>query len=184
MRQARLELQAKQRTEQRTAVHVLDLRYTLWTLQTSVDGLVRLSALEYFAAMTLDDFNPIQIVTGWFDVFINCVQVTNGNVIIVPQGLEQLAATSSMFCLHTLPHLMIIDLMSTILEDIRQRYTRSFPFKASFDSLPFPHVLYVIHRVLCPNRTEGSNETEDMFPPICSLSPSDAAKRQQRPCRL
>ena len=154
VRQAWLEPQTGQQTEQQTAVHVLDLRCILWTLQTSVDGPVRLSALEYLAAVTLDDFDPTQIVAGWFDILIDCVNVTNGNAMIV-QGLEELAATSSLFCLRMLSNLMVMDPMPKGFEDIRRRYTRAFPFKPNFDGLPFSHTLGVIHSVFCPKHMEG-----------------------------
>jgi len=150
LNQARLELQAKQQM----LVHVLDLRCISWTLQISVDEPVRRSALEYLATTTLDDSHPIQAAAGWFDTLLDCVKVTNGNMKIV-QGLEELTATSSLFCLHMLSHLVVMDPMPKTLENIRRRYTRTIPSKISFDDPLLPHTLGIIHSALHTNRTEG-----------------------------
>ena len=143
---------------QRMVTHVLDLRCILWTLQTSVDGPVRRSALKYLATMTLDDFNPTQFVGGWFDIFLICTQVTNGNATVI-QGFEWLAERSSLFCLHMLSHLVVADPMPKVLEDVRQRYTRIFPSRTDFRGLPASHTLGVIHSVLCSNLTEDLENT-------------------------
>ena len=145
--QAQLELHAEQTV-------VSDLRCISWTLQTSVDGPVRLSALGYLATMTLDDSHPIQVVAGWFDILIDSVKVTGGSATIV-QGLEELAATSYLFCLRALSHLTAMDPMPKLLEDVRRRYTRTIPFKTRFDDPLLSHTLGVIHSVFYPNRTEG-----------------------------
>ena len=148
--QARLELQAKQQM----LVHVLDLRCISWTLQISVDGPVRLTALEYLATMTLDNSHSIHVAAGWFNTLIDCVKVTNGKATIV-QGLEELAAASSPFCLHTLSHLVVVDPTPETFEDIRRRYTRTIPSGTSFDDRLLPHTLGVIHSALHTNSTEG-----------------------------
>jgi len=148
--QARLNLQAKQQM----LVYLLDLRCISWTLQISVDEPVRRSALEYLATTTLDDSHPIQAAAGWFDTLLDCVKVTNGNMKIV-QGLEELTATSSLFCLHMLSHLVVMDPMPKILENICRRYTRTIPSKTSFDDPLLPHTLGIIHSALHTNRTEG-----------------------------
>jgi len=152
--QTPLELQTTQKTEQQAVVHLLNLRCISWALQMSVDEPVRVSALEYLATMTLEDCDPIQNVAGWFDCLASCIKVTNGNATVV-QGLEQLAAKSSLFCLHALSHLVAMDPMPKILEDVHRRYTATFPFRTNFDGLPFSYTLGAIHCVLYPGRTEG-----------------------------
>jgi len=148
--QALLELQARQQM----LVHVLDLRCISWTLQISVDDLIRQSALGYLATMTLDDSPSIQVVTGWFDTLLDCLKVTNGNVTIV-QGLEELTVTSSLFFLRMLSHLVVMDPMPKILEDIHRRYTRTIPSETSFANPLVPCLLRAIHRVFHENRIEG-----------------------------
>ena len=147
---ARLELEAKQQM----LVHVLDLRCISWTLHISVDEPVGRSALEHLAAMTLDDSNPIQVAAGWFYTLLNCVKVTNGSVSII-QGLEELTATSSLFCLRMLSHLLVMDPMPEILEDIHQRYTRTIPFETSFADPLVPCLLGAVHRVFYQNYIGG-----------------------------
>jgi len=139
---------------------VLDLRYISWTLRTSLDGPVRLSALNYLATMTLVHLDP-SLVVYCFDLLISCVKVTDGKVTIT-QGLEQLAASSALCCLHTLSHLTVTGPMLRI-EDIRQQYARAFPSEVNFDDLPFSHILGTIHnlfyqtyklRAVLPTRTD------------------------------
>ena len=48
-----------------------------------------------------------------------------------------------------------MDLMPKIFEDVCRQYTRTIPFKTSFDSLLLFHTLGVIHSVFYPNYTEG-----------------------------
>jgi len=148
--------------EQRAVVSPLDLRCILWAHQTSIEEPIRLSALEYLDAMVPHDSDPIQTVAGWFDIFTACVQVNNRNVTII-QGLEQLAVTSSLFCLYTLSHLAVMDPMPKIFEDVRQRYTRTFSLETRFDDLPFSHTFGVIHNVfhsISPGGLGGSFRTD------------------------
>ena len=151
VRQVPLELHTEQATEQQTVSHVLDLRCVLWTLQTSMDGPVRQSALEYLATITMDDSNPSQVVVSWFGIFLNCVQVTNGSVVII-RGYELLAERFSLFCLHILSHIVVADPMPRVLEDVRQRFTGTFPPETNFGGLPNAHTLGIIHRVFYSDR--------------------------------
>jgi len=140
--------------EQQTATHALGLRCISWTLQTSVEGPVRLSALGYLATMILDDSHPTQVAAGWFDVLFDCVKITNGKAMIV-QGLEELVAASSLSCLCTLSNLVVMDPVPKILEDICRRYIRTIPSKISFYDPPVPHILGAIHSVLHTKHTHG-----------------------------
>ena len=136
------------KSEQRTIV--LDLHCISWTLQTSLDGPVRLSALEYLATLTLPDFDPT-LVASCFDVLFGCVKTTNG-IAVMNQGSEKLATMSALCCLHTLSHLEATYPLSRFLDSIRQQYTRVFRSETNFDNLPFSHTLGVIHRVFYPTR--------------------------------
>ena len=158
VRQDQLERHTEQTTGQQTVGHVLDLRCVLWTLQTSVEVPVRQSALEYLATITMDDSNPTQVVASWFDILLNCVQVTNDTVAII-RGYELVAERSSLFCLHMLSHLVVADPMPKVLEHVRQRFTGTFSSKPDFGDLPVSHTLGVIHTIFCSNRTEGLGNT-------------------------
>ena len=177
--QVRLELHTEQTTEQQIVGHDLDLHCVLWTLQTSVDGPIRQSALEYLSTMTLNNINPTQSIASWFDIFLKCVQVTNGNVTII-QGAELLAEKSSLFCLH-----MLSDVVAAyptprkVLEDVRQQFTRTFPSKTNFGDLPVSHTLSAIRTVFCSNRTEGLWNIFLAEGPMRSLAPRAAQRRVQ-----
>jgi hypothetical protein len=123
----------------------LDLRCISWMLQTSLDKAVRLSALKHLATMvTLGNFDPT-LVSGCFDVFIDCIKVdVNKREVAIIQGLEQLAEVSAMCFLRTLYHLSIMDPTSTVLKDVRHRYTRIFHPEVPY-GLPFDYTINRIH---------------------------------------
>ena len=88
----------------------LDVQCISWMLQTSLDKAVHLSTMKHLATMmTLADFDPA-LVSGCFNVFIDCIKVdvSNHRVAIV-QGLEQLAAVSAMCFLRTFHQLSVAD---------------------------------------------------------------------------
>jgi hypothetical protein len=123
----------------------LDLRCISWMLQTSLDKAVRLSALEHLATMvTLGNFDPT-LVSGCFDVFIDHIIVDdNKRKVVTVQGSEQLAKVSAMCFLRTLYHLSVMDPTSTVLKDIRHRYTRIFHPRTPY-GLPFQSTMSMIH---------------------------------------
>ena len=176
VRRVRLEPHIERITNQRIVGRRLDLYCVLWTLQTSVDGLVRQSALEYLATMAPDDYNPTQFVASWFDIFLNCVRVTNDNVTII-QGLEWLAEKSSLFCFHMLSHLVVADPMPKVLEDVRQLFIGTFSSKAKFGDLPCSHTLGVIHNVFYSNHTEGFGSTLLTGGPMSPHIPQQVRRR-------
>jgi hypothetical protein len=117
----------------------LDLRCISWMLQMPLDKSVHLSALKHLATvMTLGNFDPI-LIFGCFDIFVDCIRVdVNNRKVVIMQGLEELAAVSAMCFLRTFHHLSVMDPTSPVLEDIRQRYSKVFPFEGGFRwSLPF-----------------------------------------------
>ena len=142
-------------SEQQTVV--LDLHSITWVLQTSLDGPIRLSALDYLATLTLPDVDPT-LAAGCFDVLVGCFKTTNGSAVIT-QGSEKLAAASALCCLSALSHLALAQVTSHAtnmdptprdLEGIRQRYSKTFQPETNFDGFPFSHTLSVIHRVFYP----------------------------------
>ena len=129
--------------EQQTIL--LDLHCILWTLQTSLDGPVRLPTLKYLATIPLVDFDPT-LVMDCFDILFSCVKTIDGKLVIA-QGMGQLATTSSLCCLQTLSHLLATDSSSGVLEDTCMSYARAFQFSSDLDSLPFSYILRIIHRI-------------------------------------
>ena len=136
-------------SEQKTAS--LDLHCISWTLRTSLDEPVRVSTLNYLASTTLADFDPA-LVVDCFDVLFGCVKVI-GDQAVIAQGMEQLAAVSSICCLRTISHLIATDPTSSVLEDTRRRYTRAFGFPTCLNNLSLSHILHVIHRLSSPDGT-------------------------------
>ena len=122
---------------------MLDQHCISWTLRTSLDGPVRLSALDYLTTTILADFDPT-LVVDCFDVLFGCIKLAHYEVVVI-QGSEQLAAASALCCLHILPHLMAKDPTPRVLEDIHQRYTKAFPLRAELD-LPAPHTLDILRQ--------------------------------------
>jgi len=151
--------QLRQGLEHRT--DVLEMHCISWILRTSLDGPVRLSVLNYLTTTTLAGFDPA-LVADCFDILLGCVKVTNLQA-AVTQGLEQLARGSALCLLQTLSHLTAIDQTSRVLEDVRQRYTATFPLWTDFDGLPFSHTLDVIHCVFYPTR-KGTIKYERRMP--------------------
>ena len=137
--------QLGQHTKQTTG-HIMDLRCVLWTLQTSVGGPTRQSALEYLATITMDDFDPTQAVACWFGIFLNCIQVTNGSVAII-QGCELLAEKYSLFCLHVLSHVVVAGPMPKALEGVRREFAGAFPPGTNFGDPPISYPLAIIYSV-------------------------------------
>ena len=123
---------------------VLDLHCISWTLRTSLDVSVRLSALKYLETVTSTKFDPT-LAAGCFDVLFGCVKIINDEAKVTQtQGSEQLAKVSALYSLRMLPRLMATN--PKVYEDIRQRFTRAFPPQTNF-SLTISHVLPVIHAV-------------------------------------
>ena len=129
--------------EQQTVL--LDLHCVSWTLQTSLDGPVRLPTLKYLATIPLADFDPA-LVVDCFNIFLGCVKTIDGRLVIA-QGMEQLAAASSLCCLQTLSHLLATDPTSKIFWDTCMSYARTFRFAPELDGLPFSYILRIIHRI-------------------------------------
>jgi hypothetical protein len=149
---------------------VLDLQCILWILQTSLDKFVHLSTLKSLATMkTLADFNPT-LVSACFDILADCVAVVNGELMI-RQGSEELAEVSALCLLRTFTHLAIMDPTSSLLEDVRRRYTSTFPLRTNSTTFISRLNFVVIHHTFYSprRRTQGENlpriQWEDYKPP-------------------
>ena len=141
--------------DQKTSV--LDLRCISWILQTSLDRAIRLPTLKHLVTMAvLPDFDPT-LVAGCFGVFISSINVNNHKVVII-QGLEELATLSAMCFLRTFHHLSVMDPTSSVLEDVRRRHDRVFPFGTDFGGFPLYYAMAKIYGLV--NRTWGSSHVQ------------------------
>ena len=122
----------------------MDLRCISWILQTSLDKIVHLSAFKHLISIPdLTRFHPT-LVVDCFNIFIGCVNVSDGRVVIL-HGLEELATVSANGFLHTLRHLATIDPASSALAHLKRRYNDVFPSDVDFADLPFHSVMVNIH---------------------------------------
>lgn len=131
-----------------------DLWCISWMLQTSLDKVVRLSTLKHIATMAHTDFDPT-IVADCFSAFVGCINISDRRVAIV-QGSEELAALSALCFFNTLSHLMVLCPTSGVLEDIRRRYGKVFPYGAQFQGHQFCHTLGAIHYLFTSPLARGS----------------------------
>ena len=142
----------------------LDLRCISWMLQTSLDRTVHLSALKHLVAMTtLTDFDPA-LVAGCFNAFVSCVDITNSfyvvvdytavshSMVVITQGMEQLATVSALCLLRTISHLSATDPKSNVLKDVRQRYAKIFPETTDFYGHPFHHIMGAVHSLFARSK--------------------------------
>ena len=129
----------------------LDQRCILWMLQTSLDKNIHLVTLRSLATMTpLANLDPA-LVSACFDILAGCVSIV-GSKVVVLQGSEELTAVSTLCCLCILPHLTTVDPTSNIFEDMRRRYTKTFPIEADFSGLLSYHHFSTIHNIFHPSR--------------------------------
>ena len=127
----------------KTAIR-LDLWCISWILQTSLDSTIRMSALDHLTSMSaLAKVHPT-LIFNCFDIFIGCINISNGKVIIV-QGLEPLATASVNGLFRTLYYLATMNPTSNSLASLQRRYNEVFPSKLDFTGLPFHSSMTKIH---------------------------------------
>ncbi|KAF9780437.1 hypothetical protein BJ322DRAFT_1082849 [Thelephora terrestris] len=127
---------------------ISDLRCILWTLQTSLDKDIRLSAVEHLTTKNkLASFDPTLVADPCFDVLISCVSI-RGRKIAIMQDKEQLATASAKCFLRSIYHLLDMDPHSSVLVDIRRRYTRVFPLDLECSGLPLYSTMTEIHSLV------------------------------------
>ena len=122
----------------------LDLQCISWILQTSLDKAVHLSTFKHLISVPeLVPFDPT-LIMDCFDVFIRCINISDGKVLIV-HGLEELATVSADAFYRTLHHLATTNPTSSVLADFQQRYHEVFPSGIKFSDLPFHSTMAKIH---------------------------------------
>ena len=121
-----------------------EFRCISWTLQTSLDKLVHLKALEYLGTVTEPTGLDPTLAVDCFKAFAGCVSRSSQKLVIM-RGLETLATVSAGCFFHTLRHLLATDPASGALEDLLQSYRTDFPFETDFKGLPFYHTITMAH---------------------------------------
>ena len=122
----------------------MDLQCISWILQTSLDRVIHLSAFKHLTSMPhLSNFHPT-LVVDCFNIFLRCININNGKVVI-SQGSEELAPASASGFFRILHHLATMDPASSFLTDLQQRYNDVFPSDVDFTDLPFQSTMAKIH---------------------------------------
>ena len=136
---------SKQILGQQTAPQ--DFRCISWTLQTSLDKSVHLTASEHLTTMMeLTGLDPT-LVVDCFNVFVGCVSINN-HTLVVMKGLDRLATVSAGCFFRIVRHIWVTDPTSSVLADLRRRYERVFPFRTDFRGLPFYHIMTMTHALV------------------------------------
>ena len=140
-----------------------DFRCISWTLQTSLDKSIHLTASEHLASMA--EFTGLDptLIADCFNVFVGCVSFSKRKLVVI-QGLEQLATVSAGCLFRTFRHIWVTDPTSSVLADLRRRYDRVFPPETNFKGLPFYHTITMIH-ALVHNRWNLRNLRWDDYKP-------------------
>ena len=125
----------------------LNLRCVSWTLQTSLEKPIHLSALKYL--ITITEFPSLDptLIMDCFYIFVGCISVGDGKVVII-QGLERLATASARCFLHSFHHLSSTHPTSSTLADLHRRYDRIFPLWTDFRGLPFYTTMADLHALV------------------------------------
>ena len=122
-----------------------ELRYVVWILRTSSNEADRMSTFKYLLSMSeLRGFPPV-LVEKCFCVFLGCIGLRNGRVVI-RQGSEQLATMSARCFFRTFHHLSVTDPSSYVLKGLCRRYKSIFPPGTDFSRLPFQ--MTMIHSLI------------------------------------
>ena len=136
--------------DQQTAI--LDLRCVSWTLQTSLDQLVRASTLKHLTNITeFAHFDP-DLLMHCFNLFVGCISINSQSQVAVIRGLEELATLSASCFSQIFHHLSVIHPTPSALADLRRRYGRVVPPATSFQGLPFYHIMEGIHNLVHQGR--------------------------------
>jgi hypothetical protein len=80
------------------------------------------------------------------------------------QGLEQLATLSALCFFHTISHLSIMDPTSSVLEDVRQRYTEVFPPRVDFHGHQFYHTMNAVRCLFVRSQERRTFQWSDYKP--------------------
>jgi len=127
-------------------IHILDSYCISWMLGTSLDRDFSLIALELLMATSTFPNSDPTILLNCFTVLAGCV-TTIGTRAAVTRGSERLAEMTITCFLTLLSHFLVILPGSGVVEDVRQRYKRTFAPSTSFYDLQSSSTMTVIHNL-------------------------------------
>ena len=119
-------------------------------LRTSLDKTIHLLTLRLLTTITTLANSDPALVSACFDILAGCVSVVGDKAVIL-QGSEEVAAVSVLCCVRTLAHITATDPASSVLKDVRRRYTKTFPIETNFKGLPSSYCFRMIHNVFHPS---------------------------------
>ena len=127
----------------------LDLRCISWVLRTSLDKRIHRSAFDYL--WTIPELPHVEptFVSDCFNIFLGCINVSNGEVVVVEESKRLVTAAATGF-LRTSCQLLATDPTSSATVDLRRNYRKNFRFSSwkNFEGLPFRYVMVTIHALL------------------------------------
>jgi len=142
-------------------VTALDFRCISWILRTSLDKTINLLTLKFLKTILATPGFNADIAVGCFIAFSSCFVIDNHGWISVTRGSEQLADMSAMCFLRVFSSLLITTPTSSTIEDVRQRYLRTFTFFATLQDSPYHLPVNTVHRLFRTNVLRHMVTTED-----------------------
>ena len=127
-------------------IHILDSYCISWMLETSLDRDFNLIALELLMTTSTFQTSDPTILINCFNVLAGCI-TTIGTRAVVTRGSERLAEMAISCFLTLLSHFLVIVPGSSVVEDVRQRYRRTFAPSTSFEDLQSSTTMTVIHHL-------------------------------------
>ena len=127
-------------------IYVLDSYCISWMLETSLDRDFNFIALELLMTTSTFPTSDPTILLNCFNVLAGCV-TTVGTRAVVTRGSERLAEMAITCFLTLLSHFLVVMPGSGIVEDVCQRYRRTFAPSTSFRELQSSSTMTVIHHL-------------------------------------
>ena len=122
----------------------LDLRCVLWTLQISLEPLVRASTPKYLTTIPESTDFDHRLVEDCFHISVGYISIIN-NKVVVAQGLEELATLSARCFFQTFRRFSTSKEPSDVLRRVRQDYNEKFDALIDFRGVPFYHTMTHFH---------------------------------------
>ena len=126
--------------------HALDSYCISWMLETSLDKDFSLIAFELLMATSTFPTSDPTILLNCFNVLTGCV-ATVGTRAVVTRGSERLAEMAITCFLTLLSHFLVVMPGSSIVEDVGQRYRKTFAPLTSFCGLQSNSTMTVVHHL-------------------------------------
>ena len=127
-------------------IHILDSYCISWMLETSLDGDFNLITFELLMTTSTFPTSDPTILLNCFNVLAGCI-TTIGTRAVVTRGSEQLAEMAITCFLTLLSRFLVVVPGSSVLEDVRQRYKRTFTPITSFRGLRSSSTMTAIHHL-------------------------------------